>query len=546
MDISLFLTSQNSSAQSQNGSGGLSTSIDIANLDPNAAGFFGALVEQMNTQAANGNSFTTTETASNAATSVALGGEKELTADSLLNMSGAELLELLRSALPDDQQDAFDAERADENNFRLSIQGNEDAEPIPFILNGFFSSDENGLTQYQGQLSEGLRDFLSKAQAIIANQGDASSLLNGYTPEQITALGDELASIIDKISAEAENVTGKQDKIDVAFAIHDKHTAQTEVRLKIEAEIKALKEEKLAKEMEQELKEELAAINAVAQGFISLSAVPVKATGKAHGAILTAQDFGHTQYRGAGADADISLDGEIKVDAKGTKALGRDALQNIAPSTGDNSVKNTPEFTQLLSSLTGGAAGLLAGEAYSDSALEQMGLLPTATSPMAQMGFTSPLTQAQSAAHAHPATNLVAATIKSAVASGESKAITIQLNPSELGRVEVKMEFGSDKTLKAVITAEKPETFMMMQRDAHVLERALQEAGLDTQGGLSFELAEHGFEFDQHNKRGGGHDNGGTGAGNNGEDALDDTLIETEMTWRVDPETGHMRYNILA
>jgi hypothetical protein len=99
-----------------------------------------------------------------------------------------------------------------------------------------------------------------------------------------------------------------------------------------------------------------------------------------------------------------------------------------------------------------------------------------------------------------------------------------------------------DKTVKAIVTAEKPETHMMLQRDAQVLERALQEAGLDADGGLSFELAEHGFDFDQHNQRGGGHDEGGTGSGlNDGEEV---EIIESTMTWHVDPETGHTRYDL--
>ena len=106
------------------------------------------------------------------------------------------------------------------------------------------------------------------------------------------------------------------------------------------------------------------------------------------------------------------------------------------------------------------------------------------------------------------------------------------------------MTFGKDKTVKAIVTAEKPEKYMMLQRDAHTLERALQTAGLDADGGLSFELAEHGFDFDHQNQRGGGHDNGGTGSSDYADEELE--IIESTMTWHVDPETGHMRYDIWA
>ena len=107
------------------------------------------------------------------------------------------------------------------------------------------------------------------------------------------------------------------------------------------------------------------------------------------------------------------------------------------------------------------------------------------------------------------------------------------------------MTFSKDKTMKAVVKAETPETFMMLQRDAQILERALHDAGLDADSGLSFELAQDGEFMDQNNQRGGGHDQGGTGRGGNSNgDELE--IIESTMTWRVDPNTGHTRYDIYA
>ena len=158
--------------------------------------------------------------------------------------------------------------------------------------------------------------------------------------------------------------------------------------------------------------------------------------------------------------------------------------------------------------------------------------------------LTSISAQVSQAGASHPATQMVAIQMQKAAGGGENKTIMLELDPPELGRVEVKMSFGKEKALKAVLTADKPETYMMLQRDSQTLERALQEIGLDTDEGISFELAEQGFDFEQDNQRGGGHDQGGTGAGDDAADEQD--LIETTMTWHVDPETGHMRYNILA
>jgi flagellar hook-length control protein FliK len=154
--------------------------------------------------------------------------------------------------------------------------------------------------------------------------------------------------------------------------------------------------------------------------------------------------------------------------------------------------------------------------------------------------LTNLVTQAHSAAHPHPAMQVVAATISKAAVTGESKNITLQLDPPELGRVEVRLNFGKDKTVKAVVVTEKPETHMMLQRDAHLLERALFDSGLDAGGSdLSFELADSGYNFD-------GNDGGSRGGRGGGADNAPDEIIETTMTWQVDPETGHMRYSLLV
>ena len=214
--------------------------------------------------------------------------------------------------------------------------------------------------------------------------------------------------------------------------------------------------------------------------------------------------------------------------------------------------QNAPNASQsqslnILQSLFAGtfASPLVAPFEMSTDMLNQYGLNTAANAPATVGTMSAILTQAQSAAQAHPATHMIAATIQKAAGNGENKTLTLQLDPPELGRVKVKMDFGPEKTLKAVLSTDKPETFMMLQRDSSALERALQNAGLDLDdGGLSFELAEHGFDFEQDNKRGGGHDSGGTGAG--GETEGEEELIETTMNWHVDPESGHMRYNILA
>ena len=58
-----------------------------------------------------------------------------------------------------------------------------------------------------------------------------------------------------------------------------------------------------------------------------------------------------------------------------------------------------------------------------------------------------------------------------------------------MGRVDVRLEVGSDGRVQATVTADNKGTLDMLQRDARELERALQQAGLQTDtGSLNFSL----------------------------------------------------------
>lgn len=161
-------------------------------------------------------------------------------------------------------------------------------------------------------------------------------------------------------------------------------------------------------------------------------------------------------------------------------------------------------------------------------------------SSMAQAVHAS--TSIPQAGHAHPATQTVALTLTKAGKEGAAKTMTIQLDPPELGRVDVKLEFGPDNSVRAHLLVEKPETYLMLQRDSALLNQALQDAGLDTGGesGLDFELAEDSDAFDRDNNDG---ENGEAGSEQH---ADADDILETTMTWQVNPDTGHVHYNILA
>lgn len=86
--------------------------------------------------------------------------------------------------------------------------------------------------------------------------------------------------------------------------------------------------------------------------------------------------------------------------------------------------------------------------------------------------------------------------------------ISIQLSPTELGQIHVKMKVDDDKNVTASITVERPSTLDLLQRDTKTLERALQEAGLKTDtGSLSFSL-QRGNQGDSSDTPGWGQGNG--------------------------------------
>lgn len=214
----------------------------------------------------------------------------------------------------------------------------------------------------------------------------------------------------------------------------------------------------------------------------------------------------------------------------------------------NNSVKNPASFVDqgvfepesLLNDALSGNNLVLADGFEWNSYFDDLGLHLPGFNLTGPGNFAQSLIHASSAAAPHPATQLVAATLQKSAADGENKNILLQLDPPDLGRVEVRLSFGKDKTVKAVVLAERSETVTMLQRDGYALERALYSAGLDADGSsLSFELAGDGY-FSEH----GGGENNGSGGGTLQKSS--DEIIESKMTWQVDPETGHMRYDILA
>jgi len=78
--------------------------------------------------------------------------------------------------------------------------------------------------------------------------------------------------------------------------------------------------------------------------------------------------------------------------------------------------------------------------------------------------------------------------IKSTPTDGSSK-ISIQLQPAELGKLEIKLNVGTDGKTTVMVTADNKNTLDLLRQDSQGLTRALNDAGLSTNGGsLNFNL----------------------------------------------------------
>ena len=87
----------------------------------------------------------------------------------------------------------------------------------------------------------------------------------------------------------------------------------------------------------------------------------------------------------------------------------------------------------------------------------------------------------------------LAVEIASRALPGRSR-FEIRLDPPELGRIDVRLDIDRSGNVTSRLVVEKAETLDVLRRDAHQLERALQDAGLKTSdNGMQFSLRDQTF-----------------------------------------------------
>jgi flagellar hook-length control protein FliK len=190
-------------------------------------------------------------------------------------------------------------------------------------------------------------------------------------------------------------------------------------------------------------------------------------------------------------------------------------------------------------------SGLSGSDGFSDQFDPSASLLSSALTGPGQTASAASGTvlHTPQAGSLHPATQMVAIAMARSAAAGESKTINLQLDPPELGKMQIKLMLAKDRSIQAHMIVEKPETYSLMQRDSHALERSLHEMGLTTgPDGITFELAGQGSDFNQGSEGWSGENGSGNGKDQQGDSPLD--ILETTLSWSVDPDTGYPHYSL--
>lgn len=178
-----------------------------------------------------------------------------------------------------------------------------------------------------------------------------------------------------------------------------------------------------------------------------------------------------------------------------------------------------------------------AGEKPADPVIN-MQVTPTGAPTIS--GDTSMAARPMQAAYQAPQINLpnLAFEISRQFQAGNNR-FQIRMDPPELGRIDVRMDVDAHGAVHARLAVDRPETLEMLQRDARALERALQQAGLDSsKTNLEFSLRQNPFAGQQNSE--GGAPGGWTADHGATSETVADS--DTEITRELQAATAYRGY----
>jgi len=185
------------------------------------------------------------------------------------------------------------------------------------------------------------------------------------------------------------------------------------------------------------------------------------------------------------AKAQKASQSEGAKDSKNSGSLLQKAITEIAglQNTPQNGLANTPSNTATNPGLLNSASPDGTTAEISQT-LDKLSIVP-----QNGHGVSTKIGSAiQTNQSAQTAINTLAVQIAKQANLGVNR-FQIRMDPPELGRIDVKLEFGRDGRMTANLTVERAETLDLLARDARALERALAGSGLNTdKGSLNFSL----------------------------------------------------------
>lgn len=298
---------------------------------------------------------------------------------------------------------------------------------------------------------DGLAGTIVQLLTPLAEPLTSSAANDASLDEQVRVLSDKLAALLgaldgDTVSDEALAALGSprggQSDAQIEAALARFASAQAEVPTKPELATPSLKLSETA-----------------------LGGKPSETTVQAQGAASTDIDGG-----GAGSTNDKSSNANGASANRENAPLSRDSGAPVAPASVDASGAPSPSATP----------------APGESAIR---LDAAANSRIVQTGYQTSQQQL----------NLpqIAFEMARQVTDGNTR-FQIRLDPPELGRIDVRLDIDQSGQVRARLTVEKAETLDLMQRDQRALERALQQAGLDSgKTNLEFSLKQNPFAGQQ-------------------------------------------------
>lgn len=159
-------------------------------------------------------------------------------------------------------------------------------------------------------------------------------------------------------------------------------------------------------------------------------------------------------------------------------------------------------------------------------------------------GFTNYMSSMRS--YQNPVTQMVNVNLLRGI-HGKMSAMIVQLEPVELGKVEIRLKLNGKDGAKIHMTVDKIETLSLLQKDSALLERTLREAGIKTdETSLSFDLRQENPGFGQREAFNNMMDQSGHKGHQDDESGMDMPSIAAQLAIQSTTPIGASGVNIMV